>query len=31
LWNRRGIEGLDLNGDKRALDIWRDKAQVTWA
>jgi uncharacterized protein (TIGR03083 family) len=31
LWNRRGIDGLDLNGDERALDIWRDKAQVTWA
>jgi len=30
LWNRRSTDGLDVTGDERVLDLWRDKAQVTW-
>ena len=30
LWNRRGTDGLDVTGDERVLDLWRDKAQVNW-
>ncbi|HET7311218.1 MAG TPA: maleylpyruvate isomerase family mycothiol-dependent enzyme [Mycobacteriales bacterium] len=31
LWNRRGTEGLEVTGDHRILDTWRDKAQVRWS
>lgn len=31
LWNRRDTEGLDLEGDERVLDIWREKAQITFS
>ena len=31
LWNRTGDEGLDLQGDRRPLDIWRQRAKVRWA
>ena len=31
LWNRRDVDGLDVSGDRRALDLWRAKAQVQWS
>jgi uncharacterized protein (TIGR03083 family) len=31
LWNRRGTDGLELDGDERVLDTWREKARVTWS
>ncbi len=31
LWNRRGPDGLDVQGDRGVLDLWRAKARVTWS
>jgi uncharacterized protein (TIGR03083 family) len=31
LWNRRDDAGLDVTGDRRVLELWRDKAHVTWS
>lgn len=31
LWNRRDDAGLDVTGDRRVLELWRDKARVTWS
>lgn len=28
LWNRRGMEGLELRGDAAVFDLWRAKARV---
>ncbi|MEV4279183.1 maleylpyruvate isomerase family mycothiol-dependent enzyme [Actinoplanes xinjiangensis] len=30
LWNRAGVEGLDVDGDLAAWESWRDRAVVTW-
>ncbi len=31
LWNRAGLEGLDLEGDVGVMDLFRDEAQVRWS
>jgi uncharacterized protein (TIGR03083 family) len=31
LWNRAGTDRVELIGDQKVLDIWRDKARVTWS
>lgn len=31
LWNRAGIEGLDVHGDVAAWELWRSRATVTWS
>jgi len=31
LWNRTGTDNVELTGDERVLDIWRDKARVSWS
>lgn len=31
LWNRAGTGGLDVRGDLAVLDLWRDRARVTWS
>jgi uncharacterized protein (TIGR03083 family) len=31
LWNRRDIDGLDVAGDRKVLDLWRAKAKVSWS
>jgi uncharacterized protein (TIGR03083 family) len=31
LWNRGGTERLTLDGDARALEVWRAHARITWA
>lgn len=28
LWNRRGAEGLDVDGDRAVLDLWRERARI---
>jgi len=30
LWNRRDTDGLGIDGDPAALDVWRAKATVAW-
>jgi uncharacterized protein (TIGR03083 family) len=30
LWNRRPLEGLDLQGDRAVLDRWRENATIQW-
>jgi hypothetical protein len=30
LWNRRGAEGLDVDGDASVLDVWHESVRVTW-
>jgi uncharacterized protein (TIGR03083 family) len=30
LWNRYSGADLDVRGDATLLDLWRDKAQITW-
>ena len=31
LWNRAGTDHVELTGDERVLDIWREKARITWS
>ncbi|HEX6682812.1 MAG TPA: maleylpyruvate isomerase family mycothiol-dependent enzyme [Candidatus Limnocylindrales bacterium] len=31
LWNRRELEGLDVQGDPAELEFWRDTARVKWS
>ena len=31
LWNRAGTDRVELDGNERVLDIWREKARVTWS
>jgi len=31
VWNRRGLDGLSVDGDPRVLDGWRAGARVTWS
>src|SRR3954462_1137017 len=31
LWNRVGSDRVELDGDERVLDIWREKARITWS
>jgi uncharacterized protein (TIGR03083 family) len=31
LWNRQGVDGIEVSGDSKVLDLWREKAQVTWS
>jgi uncharacterized protein (TIGR03083 family) len=31
LWNRRGADGLDVNGDRSVLEVWRRDAQIRWS
>lgn len=31
LWNRRGTDGITVSGDESVLDLWREKATVTWS
>lgn len=31
LWNRRDAGGLELEGDEKVLDTWREKARVNWS
>jgi uncharacterized protein (TIGR03083 family) len=31
LWNRRGVEGLRVTGDRGMLDLWRERMQVRWS
>jgi uncharacterized protein (TIGR03083 family) len=31
VWNRRTADGLDVSGDRSALDYWRDNVQITWS
>ena len=30
LWNRRGLEGLEVTGDEAVLDLWREAVRVRW-
>jgi uncharacterized protein (TIGR03083 family) len=30
LWNRAGTGGLQMRGDARGLDVWREQARVNW-
>jgi uncharacterized protein (TIGR03083 family) len=30
LWNRRGLEGLEVQGDPAGLARWRDQAKIQW-
>lgn len=31
LWNRRPLDGIDVAGERAVLDLWREKARVTWS
>ena len=31
LWNRSGDDALTVDGDRRVLDLWRQKARITWS
>jgi len=31
LWNRRGTDGLEVQGDPALLDLWRTSIQVRWS
>jgi uncharacterized protein (TIGR03083 family) len=31
LWNRGRPGGLELDGDRAVLDLWRERANVTWS
>jgi uncharacterized protein (TIGR03083 family) len=31
LWNRRGADGLEVEGDRSVLDFWRNAVQITWS
>ncbi|HET6816131.1 MAG TPA: maleylpyruvate isomerase family mycothiol-dependent enzyme [Mycobacteriales bacterium] len=31
MWNRRSTAGLELTGDDAVLELWREKARVTWS
>jgi uncharacterized protein (TIGR03083 family) len=31
LWNRRDPDGLEVTGDRSALDFWRQNAQIHWS
>lgn len=31
LWNRRELEGLEVQGDRAGLATWREKATVYWS
>ena len=31
LWNRRGADGLDVQGDASLLTHWRDTVQIRWS
>jgi uncharacterized protein (TIGR03083 family) len=31
LWNRRDVDDIDVAGDRALLDLWRDKAKVSWS
>jgi uncharacterized protein (TIGR03083 family) len=30
LWNRGHADGLDIRGDRRVLELWRERARVSW-
>ena len=30
LWNRAGVEGLAIDGDRSLLDAWRDSVTIRW-
>jgi uncharacterized protein (TIGR03083 family) len=30
LWNRRSPDGLDVEGDRAVLDLWRERALIRW-
>jgi uncharacterized protein (TIGR03083 family) len=30
LWNRRGVDGLDVAGDASVLNWWRERVQMRW-
>jgi uncharacterized protein (TIGR03083 family) len=30
LWNRGGVEKLEVRGDERLLDLWRDSVHIRW-
>jgi uncharacterized protein (TIGR03083 family) len=31
LWNRRGPDGLDVEGDPSVLELWRESVRVRWS
>jgi uncharacterized protein (TIGR03083 family) len=31
LWNRRDDDALTISGDRKVLDVWREKARITWS
>jgi len=31
LWNRRGTDGLDVDGDRSLLELWRERVQMRWS
>jgi uncharacterized protein (TIGR03083 family) len=31
LWNRRGLDGLDVDGDDAIIDLFRDRVHVRWS
>ena len=31
VWNRRGADGLQIEGDRSLLEVWRDNVQITWS
>jgi len=31
LWNRRSPDGLEVEGDRSLLDLWRDTVQIRWS
>lgn len=30
LWNRRGRDAVQIDGDPTVLDLWQEKARITW-
>lgn len=30
LWNRRSVDGLDIEGDRAVLDLWRERTSISW-
>lgn len=30
VWNRHPVDGLEVEGDRAVLDLWRERALITW-
>jgi uncharacterized protein (TIGR03083 family) len=31
LWNRRSVDGLDIEGDRSIIELWRTRAIISWS